>query len=113
MNETTPRPVLEAVGRTLEELRAHFEFELVHEEDPSDPRPLVRILRFPNLVQAIEFAKRFDPSFHADVWFTYPEDVEKLFDQPVCLSVVFYARFRPAIVHGEDNMREVAASFRK
>ena len=108
MTHTEQIPVLEAAGKTLEELRAHFRFELVHEEDPTDPRPLVRILRFANLTQAIEFAQLFDPISHADVWFTQPDDVTALFDQPVSLSVVFHHTTRPAIVHGTDDMRQVA-----
>ncbi len=112
MSEPTEVTVLEAGGKTLEELQARFRCELLHEEDPTDPRPCVRILRFMNLTQVMEFAQLFDPGAHADVWFTEPWEVTDLFDQQVCLSVVFRQATRPATVHGEDDMREVVRSLR-
>ncbi len=118
MGESTTVTVMEAAGKTLEELQslssgvARWSFELVHEEDPTDPRPLVRILRFPNLTQAMEFAKLFDPGDHRAVWFTYPHEITDVFDQPVCMSVVFEAKERPAIDHGTDDMREVVRNLK-
>jgi hypothetical protein len=100
--------VHEAAGKTLDELCAAFTFDVLHEEDPRDPRPLVRVLRFPNLVQATEFLKLFDPGCHSDVWFTYPNEVNQPFDQRVCVSVTFTRARPPGIVHGEDDMRQVA-----
>ena len=106
-----------AAGKTEEELHAigrathRFNFSKVSEEDPTDPRPLVRQLRFPNLTQAVEFAKLFDGGAQADVWLSTPGAVE-LFDHPVTLSVVFRLDKRPAVVHGEDDMRDVARALR-
>lgn len=98
--------VFEAAGKMLDELRARFRFTVIHEEDPADTaRPLTRVLEFPNLTQAVEFAQMFDPVAHADVWFTNPRLVDTLFDQPVQLTVVFHPAQRPAIVHGVDTMR--------
>jgi hypothetical protein len=106
--------VHEAAGKTLEELQAlmrsagtKWTFEVMHEEDPSDPRPLVRILSFPNLTQAMEFAKMFDPGDHGALWFTYPHEVTDVFNQPVDLSVEFQPHERDAIDHGTDDMRDV------
>lgn len=88
----------EAAGKTLEELRARFRFQVIHEEDPQDERSCVRVLRFANLTRAIEFAGLFDPGHRDDVWFTFPYEVSALFGQPVCLSVTFFRAERPAIV---------------
>lgn len=111
--------VFEAAGKTLEELRAlfhssDFAFTVIHEEDPTDTRrPLTRLLEFPNLTQAVAFAQLFDPGAHADVWFHDPAAVDTLFDQPVQLTVVFHPAQRAAIVHGEDDMRDVAAHLKR
>lgn len=113
MDKPTTVTVMEAAGKTLEEWQAFsrgsapFSFDLVHEEDPTDPRPLVRVLRFPNLMQAMEFAKSFDPGDHGALWFTQPADVTDVFDQRVCMSVVFEPRERDAIDHGTDDMRAI------
>jgi hypothetical protein len=113
MGKSTKITVHEAAGRTLEELQAlshnygAFTFDVMHTEDPNDPRPLVRVLRFPNLTQAMEFAKLFNPGDHDALWFTYPDEVTDVFDQHVRLSVEFQPCERDAIDHGTDDMRDV------
>lgn len=102
--------VHEAAGKTLDELRAAFAFEVLHEEDPRDPRPLVRVLRFPNLVQAAEFLKLFDPDFPGDVWFTYPNLVDRPFGQQVCVSVKFTKAPRAATVHSKNDTHQARDS---
>jgi hypothetical protein len=113
MGEQTTVKLWTAAGKTLEELiAAGHRFDVLHEEALDDPRPLVRQLRFPNLMQALEFAKLFDPGAHADVWLVTTRGLE-LFDSPVSLAVVFRLEERPAIVHGEDDMRDVAREIRR
>ena len=119
MGEQTTVTVWEAAGKTLEELHAigrathRFDFTMVSEEDPTDPRPLHRYLSFPNLTQAVEFATLFDGGAQADVWIAEPGSSVQLWDTPVTLSVVFRQALRPAVVHGEDDMRDVARALRR
>lgn len=108
ITEPTRIAVFEAAGKTLDELQAAFRFEVVHEEDTSDPRPLVRELRFHNLVEAVEFTKLFNSGDQGGVWFTHPDDVRSPFDEHVHVSVTFTLAWRLAVVHGEDDMRTVA-----